>query len=269
MFVKDNKDLDMRILIPILLAACSILASAAYASVPPPHQEYAKCLFTDGADRLPYRMLSPEKIEEGARYPLVIFLHGSGERGTDNESQLAHGASLFSNPVNASRYPAYVVFPQCKEKTWTGRVDESIFMPGAGLPDESRTEELVVRLVDDLIRSYPIDLDRIYIVGISMGAIATYDLVCRYPSLFAAAVPICGAVNPDRLEAAKNVSFMIFHGEEDDEIPSICSREAYRVLHSAGADVDYVEFAGTGHDCWTLAFNTPTLLPWLFAQTKD
>ena len=260
----------MRILIPILIAACSMLpvVVSASASVPPPHYEYAKCLFTDGADRLPYRMLSPEKTEEGVSYPLVIFLHGSGERGTDNESQLAHGASMFSNPVNASRYPAYVVFPQCKEKTWTGRVDEREFMPGAGLPDESRTEELVVSLVDELVRNYPIDRDRIYIVGISMGAIAAYDLVCRYPSLFAAAVPICGAVNPERLEAAKNVSFMIFHGEEDDEIPSICSREAYKALHSAGAEVDYVEFAGTGHDCWTLAFNTPTLLPWLFAQSR-
>lgn len=165
-------------------------------------------------------------------------------------------------------YPAFVVFPQCKERAWTANIDDRSFMPGSPVPLETRTEETLIDLINELIASNPIGRNRIYIVGISMGGIATYDLVCRYPNLFTAAIPICGTVNPERLNRAKDVKFIIFHGG-DDEIPVICSREAYKALNSAGVDVDYIEFAGTGHDCWSLAFNYPTFLQWLFAQSKD
>lgn len=259
----------MKVSTILLIAICSILPFTILAHGPQVNQEYAKCVFVDSLNNsMPYRMLSPEHIEDGKTYPLVLFLHGSGERGDDNEKQLSHGASIFTNPVNVEKYPAFVVFPQCKDRAWTEKVDERTFMPGATTPAESRSEEMVMRLIDDLIKSYPVDQSRIYIVGISMGGIATYDLVCRYPDRFTAAVPICGAVNPERLSSAKNVKFMIFHGEIDDEIPSICSREAYKALNSIGASVDYIEFAGIGHECWTSAFNYPSLLTWLFSQSK-
>lgn len=247
----------------------TILPITAFAQVPLLNQEYAVCKFTDSHNNtMPYRMLSPQHIKQGETYPLVLFLHGSGERGNDNKKQLAHGASIFTNPVNADKFPAFVVFPQCKERAWTEKIEDRVFMPGAETPEESLSEELVMGLVKELIKNNPIDTNRIYIVGISMGGIATYDLVCRYPDIFAAAVPICGAVNPERLPDAKNVKFMIFHGGMDDEIPVVCSREAYKTLNSAGATVDYIEFAGVGHDCWTSAFNYPSFLPWLFSQTK-
>lgn len=253
----------------LFISLCSILPLSISARSPQLNQEYAKCEFVDSQNNsMPYRMLEPEQLEEGVTYPLVIFLHGSGERGDDNEKQLIHGASIFTNPVNLKKYPAFVIFPQCKERAWTGKVDESSFMPGASVPDESRSEEVIMELVDELMKQKPIDKNRIYILGISMGGIATYDLVCRHPDVFTAAVPICGAINPDRLPSAKNVKFMIFHGDADDEIPSICSREAYKKLSSEGATVDYIEFAGVGHDCWTSAFNYPSLLPWLFSQSK-
>lgn len=238
--------------------------------MPIPNEEYTRHVFVDSLNSpMPYRMLSPSHIEKGVKYPLVLFLHGSGERGDDNESQLAYGASTFSNPANVDKFPAFVVFPQCREKFWTGKIDTRSFQPGAPIPDESRSEAIVMSLLDSLIANYPIDTDRVYIIGISMGGIAAYDLVCRYPDRFTAAVPICGAVNPDRLFDAKDVSFMIFHGETDEEVPSFCSREAYRSLSAAGSNVDYVEFAGVGHECWDFAFNYPTLLPWLFSQTKS
>ncbi len=250
-----------------------LLSQTAIVSAAPPqvNEEYAKCVFVDSATEttLPYRMLSPQNTKAGDKYPLVVFLHGSGERGTDNEKQLAHGASTFSNPATADKYPSFVVFPQCKDRTWTERFSAQSFMPGAPTPHISKEEEAVVALIYSLAEEYPIDKDRIYLVGISMGGIATYDLACRYPDLFAAAVPICGAVNPERLNDAKNVSFMIFHGEEDDEIPSICGRKAYKSLSAAGANVEYIEFAGMGHDCWSSAFNYPNLLPWLYSQSKQ
>ena len=259
----------MKISTILCLSMFALIPISVSARGPQVNEEYVKQIYVDSTNnKMPYRILSPDNTEQGKNYPLVIFLHGSGERGDDNEKQLVHGASTFSNPANINKFPAFVVFPQCKEKFWTEKIDERMFMPGAPIPEESKSEKLVMNLIEDLIEHNPIDRNRIYIVGLSMGGIATYDLVCRHPDVFTAAVPICGAVNPDRLRDAKGVKFLIFHGEEDDEVPSFCSREAYKALNSIGADVDYIEFAGMGHDCWSSAFNYPSFLPWLFSQTK-
>lgn len=260
----------MKVSTIISLIALTLLPLNARAGKPIVHEEYAKQEFVSSENvRLPYRIMTPQTLSENEKYPLVIFLHGSGERGDDNEKQLLHGASVFSNPVNAEKYPAFVVFPQCKDKFWTENINERMFMPGSATPNLSKTEASVMELVNDIIENNPIDTHRIYLVGISMGGIATYDLACRFPQKFAAAVPICGAVNPDRLSNATGVSFMIFHGEDDEEVPSFCGREAYKALNSAGANVEYIEFAGMGHDCWDSAFNYGNFLPWLFSQTKS
>lgn len=251
------------------IAVASLTTFDCGAQMPSVYRDYVKTEYVDAHNnRMPYRVLSPSNMECGAKYPLVVFLHGSGERGTDNEKQLLHGGAVFSNPANTDKFPAFVLFPQCKEKSWTGNVNSRDFMPGADTPQESVTEKMLISLIKDFIASNPVDTSRIYLVGISMGGIATYDLACRYPDLFAAAVPICGAVNPQRLSAAEGVNFMIFHGEEDEEVPAFCSREAYKALSTAGNNVDYIEFSGMGHDCWDAAFNYPTLFPWLFSQTK-
>lgn len=264
--------------ISILLAAATVTSTLltlsptmanAYDRVPDPNSGYEKCEYTDhNGNKLLYRMLPPAEVEDGVEYPLIVFLHGAGERGNDNEKQLTHGASMFTNPVNEVKFPAYVIFPQCKDKFWTGRMSAQDFMPGATEPEESATEKLVIDLIKDLTARYHIDHNRVYLMGISMGGVATYDLACRYPDIFAAAVPICGAVNPERLADAKDVKFMIFHGDSDEEVPLICGREAYKALNSAGAEVEYIEFAGEGHECWSAAFNYRELLPWLFSQSK-
>ena len=240
------------------------------AHTPDINSEYRKCVFTDSCGhRMAYRMLTPATVDSVSSYPLVVFLHGSGERGNDNEKQLLHGGSIFTNPANADKYPAFVVFPQCSARSWTADTDPRSFMPGSPDPEESSTEVTLISMIEDILCRFPVDRSRIYIVGLSMGGIATYDLACRYPELFAAAVPICGAVNPDRLAEARDVKFMIFHGDSDEEVPSICSREAYKALKAVGAEVDYIEFSGIGHECWTEAFNYPGFLPWLFTQKKD
>lgn len=249
---------------------CLLFPLMAKAQTPSVNDVYSKEVFIDSNNNtMLYRLLAPSKVKADTKYPLVIFLHGSGERGSDNEKQLIHGGSVFSNPANSDKFPAFVIFPQCKEKAWTNNIDASIFMPGSPIPPESKTEKTLIDLVENVIDNYPIDSSRIYIIGISMGGIATYDLVCRYPELFTAAVPICGAINPDRLNTVQNVKFMIFHGEEDDKIPAICSREAYKTLSKSGAEVEYIEFSGIGHECWSSAFNYPEFLSWLFSQKKD
>lgn len=252
-----------------ILLLTILLPAAAGDKVPQVMDEYEKKIYKDSLNfKMPFRILTPSPVVKGQKYPLVIFLHGAGERGDDNESQLTYGAGFFSNPVNTDRYPAYVIFPQCSSRSWVIMDGEKTFRRGNKVPEESIAEKTLMNLIDNVIRSCPIDESRIYIMGLSMGAIAAYDLVCRYPDRFAAAVPICGAVNPDRLNNAKGVKFMIFHGENDEEVPLVCGREAYKALNSAGATVEYVEFAGVGHECWDDAFNYPTLMSWLFSQQR-
>ena len=112
------------------------------------------------------------------------------------------------------------------------------------------------------------DRNRIYVVGLSMGGMATYDLAVRFPDTFAAAVPICGTVNPVRLADAANVRFRIFHGDADNVVPVEGSREAYKALKNLGVEVEYIEFPGCNHGSWNPAFNYPGFMEWVFAQRK-
>ena len=233
--------------------------------------QYEKKVFVVGNDSLRYRLLVPEKAAPGKAFPLVVFLHGAGERGSDNERQLTWGSQIFLNPVNRAKYPAYVLFPQCPNNYFWA-YDEK---PASYLPSQmpvNKEPSLMIKLIRGLILDYinhgNIDPSRIYVVGVSMGAMATYDLVARYPDLFAVAVPICGTVNPSRLDRAKNVKFRIFHGDADSVVPVEGSRAAYYELKKIGADVDYTEFAGCDHGSWNPAFNTPNFLKEIFSVTK-
>lgn len=233
---------------------------------------YEKKLFLSASgDSLPYRLLRPESVRPGEKYPLVLFLHGAGERGRDNEKQLNHGGRMFTNPVNRERHPAFVVAPQCPpEGYWAYPERPASFLPDrmpAGLP-VTPLIAAVKALLDECLALPEVDKSRVYVVGLSMGGMATFDLACRYPEVFAAAVPICGTVNPARLEKAKRVSFRIFHGDADDIVPPDGSRAAYRALKRAGAQVEYIEFPGCNHGSWNPAFNYPGFMDWLFRQRK-
>ena len=250
----------------LLLLLTAFSASAQNQAV---DREYTRHVYRDStANEMPYRLLSPQNADNGRLYPLVVFLHGSGESGTDNVRQLEHGAAMFADKTTMDAYPAFVLFPQCPGEFWTDVIAPEQFKPGAPTPPVSKTETLLMGLIADLADRLPVDTSRIYIMGMSMGAIAAYDLVCRFPETFAAAVPICGAVNPDRLPQARDVKFMIFHGAKDREVPIICGRGAYDMLSSTGASVEYIEFRDAGHDCWDQAFKYPQLLPWLFSQSR-
>lgn len=222
-------------------------------------------------DTLLYRYLEPQELKKGKKYPLVIFLHGSGERGSDNQAQLFHGSGQFINPVNREEFPAYVLFPQCPEGVPGAYMPRLETLVPADMPLNPPVAPIVLTLMD-LINSYiampEVDDRRVYIMGISMGGIATYDIVSRYPELFAAAVPICGSVNPQRLKSTKGVAWRIFHGDSDAAVTVEGSREAYKALRSFGYDVEYIEFAGCTHNSWNPAFNYPDFMKWLFKQKR-
>ena len=236
-------------------------------------QGYEKKVFiSSSGDSLQYRLLTPEAVKPGKKYPLVLFLHGAGERGKDNERQLVHGGQMFLNPVNREKYPAYVLIPQCPpEDYWAYKERPKSFIPSEMPVGQEITPicNSLKQLLGTYLSMSEVDKDRVYIIGLSMGAMGTYDLVIRFPELFAAAIPICGTVNPSRLFAAKDVKFRIFHGDADDVVTVEGSREAYKALKTAGAKVEYIEFPGCNHGSWNAAFNTPGFMDWLFKQKKS
>ena len=235
--------------------------------------KFSKEVFlSQNGDTLLYRQLQPKSIDADTKYPLVLFLHGAGERGNDNQAQLQHGANMFTNPVNQEKHPTFALFPQCPTNSfWApinseGAKDESFFPYNDPMP---ATLQAVKELLDTFIDNNPIDPNRIYIMGLSMGGMGTFDMVCRYPQLFAAAIPICGGINIKRLqEIETSTSFRIFHGDADAVVPVTFSRDAYTTLKAKGVDVQYIEFPGVNHDSWTPAFNRDDFMEWLFNQSK-
>ena len=233
--------------------------------------QFSKDVFvSQSGDSLLYQQLQPQSIDTDTKYPLVLFLHGAGERGNDNEAQLQHGAKMFTNPVNQEKHPTFAFFPQCPANSyWApvnrgGTKDDSFFPYTAPMPT---TLQSVKELLDTFIANNPIDLNRIYIMGLSMGGMGTFEMVCRFPDLFAAAIPICGGVNIQRLkEIESSTTFRIFHGDADAVVPVAFSRDAYTTLKAKDIDVQYIEFPGINHDSWTPAFNRDDFMEWLFMQ---
>lgn len=254
----------MKKIISLLIITFSFVAAASA------QDTYDRKTFvsSDGLS-LNYRELTPLKVEAKKKYPLVIFLHGSGERGDDNEKQLVHGGQMFLNPYNRDNYPAYVIFPQCPEgKWWTydRKPEDFDRLPFA----DTLTTELasVKELIDNYLKRPEVDKSRIYVIGFSMGGVGTYDLVLHNPELFAAAVPISGGIASGHMNAAKGVSFRIFHGDADNSVPVECSRRAYRELKAAGGNVEYIEIPGGKHGICNTVFCRPDFMEWLFAQKK-
>ena len=202
--------------IVILLALIAVSIMSVHAGNPFEARTFTS---TDGVV-LNYRALDPETVKPKEKYPLVIFMHGAGERGSDNQMQLIHGSQMFLNPANRDKFPAFVIFPQCPENDYwafTKRPDSFFTMK----TEDEITPILksVKELIDTYLDNPAVDKTRVYIMGLSMGGMATYDLVSRFPEIFAAAIPICGAADNEKLSKVKGVSWRIYHGDADDVFP--------------------------------------------------
>lgn len=249
-----------------LLPLCSaLLLLAGIASAA---DDYAAKSFTGTQGVLPYRILAPAGIAAGTKYPLVIFLHGAGERGSDNQKQLAHGGALFMDPKNRAAYPAFVVFPQCPDdKRWV-EVDWSDSKPHQQPNEPSVPMALLLDLIPSLITSLPIDSSRVYVMGLSMGGFGTWDIVARRPNGFAAAVPICGGAADATAPLLAKLPVWAFHGDQDPTVKVGRTRSMIAALKQAGGDPKYSELPGVQHNAWDAALAEPGLLPWLFAQKR-
>jgi predicted peptidase len=249
----------------ILLAACALFTLSASAQNP----YEAKTFTSSEGQSLNYRELVPDEIAKGKKYPLVIFMHGAGERGSDNQKHLIHGSQMFLNPANRAKHPCFVIFPQCpQDKYWAFSKRPKSFLTIKAEEEMPPILAAVKELIDTYLENPSVDKRRVYIMGLSMGGMATYDLVSRFPAIFAAAIPICGAADIQRIADAKDASWRIYHGDADDIVPVECSRQAYMALKQAGAKVEYFEFPGCRHGSWNPAFNQSDFMDWLFAQKK-
>jgi predicted peptidase len=219
---------------------------------------------------LPYRVLKPADTEAGKKYPLVIFLHGAGERGVDNKKQLVwfwndKKPSPLTRPEVAAA-KAFVLVPQCPEGK---RFVEVPWEKGSyKSPEVSEPLKLTLALIDSFIKDHPIDADRVYIIGMSMGGYGAFDAVQRRPELFAACVPICGAGDVSKAKDIAHVPVWAFHGDADTAVPVSGSRDMIDALKKAGAEPKYTEYPKVGHNSWSPAFEEKEFWNWIFAQKR-
>lgn len=239
---------------------------------------------------MPYRLFIPAGFKKDEKLPLLIHLHGRGERGTDNWEKLYNNIPLFTgdrsivSPNMQATYRCIVLVPQCSDKTeneewakWVGNTPETPFeglgkdgsYQMAAKPSESGAAAL--ELIEQIIEQYSIDQKRVYLTGLSMGGFGTWEFISRKPELFAAAVPMAGYSDPSQIERIKDIPIWIFHGDIDRWNPVEGSRTMFKLLQEAGAEVHYTEYANVEH--------TPTfkkawreeleLIPWIFSKRRS
>lgn len=238
-------------------------------------QDYKAKIFEHRGDTLPFRILLPKNFNPQNAYPLLVVLHGAGERGNDNESQLVHGSYLFQSEPFRAKYPAIVVFPQCPKASYWASVKrdyevslEKKYTYAKSLPKNPQLE-MVEELMDFLEKNYRIDSTRRYVGGLSMGGMGTFELVSRNPDYFTAAFPICGGGNPNWAPLLQKTPLWIFHGEQDNVVWVEHSKRMYRALKEIDAPVKLTLYPEVNHDIWYNAFADQDLMQWLFSYQKN
>lgn len=216
---------------------------------------------------LPYRLLIPKQNLKTGAYPLVLFLHGSDERGTDNMKQLYVGLNIFADEKMMRRYPCFIAAPQCP--TGMKWVDVN-WKEERHTMHENPTPSLAmaIELVEELQKEFSIDNKRIYITGYSMGGFGAWEAIERRPDLFAAAVPVCGGGDETKAFRAARMPIWAFHGALDQIVKVSRSRNMIDAIVMAGGMPRYTEYPEINHFSWGLAYSDPQVFEWLFKQKK-
>tara|TARA_B100001093_G_scaffold162091_2_gene154490 strand:- start:468 stop:1244 length:777 start_codon:yes stop_codon:yes gene_type:complete len=232
---------------------------------------YEKVTFVYESDTLNYRLLKPKNYNSSKQYPVHLFLHGAGERGNNNSSQLTHGGALFLKKEVRDNYPSWVIFPQCSENdrwpsflsdSWNETMLKISSNPNRGL-------NLVIKLMDEFVEKKQVDKTRIYVSGLSMGGMGTFEILCRRPNMFAAATPICGngVAQMAKLYAQKTPVW-IFHGSDDKVVSPIHSLKMATAIIKAGGSPKMTLYENIGHGSWENAFNEKDFLKWIHSKSK-
>jgi predicted peptidase len=236
---------SLRPLLNLSLTLLITLPALAQSAAPKPGSQTPQLLEKQIPIRLNYLLYLPENYSEssGDKYPLILFLHGSGERGDDVNKVKVHGPPKLID--KGQKLPFIVVSPQCPATTGGWRALD------------------LITLLDDVSSKYKVDPDRVYLTGLSMGGFGTWELASQYPNRFAAIAPICGGGNPSRVRQMRTLPIWVFHGEADPTVPVKNSLDMVEALKAAGAtDVKLTTYPGVGHDSWTRTYNNPELFEW-------
>ena len=247
----------------LLLAVCIPVFAAPTDSV---LEKHAFSLPSVGT--LPYRLARPPASAPGKKFPLVVILHGAGQRGTDNAQHLASVVPAFLAADIRARHPSFIVAPQCPpDVKWTA-VNWQAIPPAPQTAEPTYAMHLVLELIARLSADLPIDNDRIYLVGVSMGGSGTWDLITRRPDLFAAAIPLCGGADAATGRRLAALPVWCFQGARDDVVRPALSRDMIAAIKAAGGAPRYTEFPDAGHEIAAEVFRDPAVIPWLFAQRR-
>lgn len=217
---------------------------------------------------LPYRLYVPPSCSPAAPCGLLLFLHGAGERGDDNQAQLANDALAFVEPGPQTDHPTLVVYPQCPEGMQWVNSDWKKGTYAIAKTATSQPMAAVLGLLAWLQKNHAVDPARVLVTGLSMGGYGTWDIVARRPALFAGALALCGGGDPTQASALRDLPVWAFHGDRDEAVPVRGSRTMIGALRAAGGHPRYTEVAGHGHDIWTVAYRDPAVVRWLLSQRR-
>lgn len=259
--------------ISFLLILLLILTICSFVTIEEENFKKNKFISRDGY-ALQYQILLPKNYNANKTYPLVLFLHGAGERGDDNEKQLKHGVKLFASQESQIKFPCIVIAPQCPQDSYWASVevirDQTPYSLNFDYNKPSTAAlNSAIELVQKMIVDKKATKSQIYITGLSMGGMGTFEAVYKHPKLFAAAIPVCGGGEEQKFsKKMAKVPFWVFHGESDSVVGVNHSREAVAKLKSLAGNVQYSEYPGVNHNSWDNAYAEPELLQWMFSKTK-
>lgn len=198
--------------------------------------------------KLKYLKYLPKDYDKKDKWPLLLFLHGAGERGDDLELVIKHGPPKLI--AGGKHFPFIVVSPQCPKNDWWHPTQLSA-------------------LLDEIEKTHKVDKDRIYITGLSMGGFGTWSLTAYEPERFAAAVPICGGGEVFRTRVLTKLPIWVFHGDKDTAVPIERSEMMVNALKRQKGNVKFTVYPGVGHDSWTATYDNPELYKWLLEQSRS
>jgi len=259
----------LRALIGFLTITLGMVAAALVPS--PPETGFLNRTLSIDGEKFRYQVYVPAEYDDSRKWPVILFLHGSGERGSDglHQTVVGLGSAIRSHP---ERFPAIVIFPQAPEgKRWSGQ-----------------GEAIALKALEQTLAQFEADPDRVYLVGLSMGGRGAIQIAQQEPERFAAMVAVCGWVVPPKAIAdieppppesegdpygaaadrLKGIPIRLYHGSQDTVVPASESRRLAVALHERSADAKYTEYSDVGHAAWDKAFADAELWKWLFAQRR-
>ena len=233
-----------------LLSTVVLMAAPALAAEPPAtrvqQEKHFEAQITVTA-KIDYLLFLPQGYEKSKQpWPLILFLHGSGESGTNLAKVKTEGLPKVVESM--SDFPFILVSPQSAGRGWN--------------------RDTLNALLNDIMRKYRVDKHRVYLTGLSMGGAGTWMLAAAHPDRFAAIVPICGSGNPADAQKLATLPIWVFHGTKDGTVPVQRSRDMVEAIQAAGGNVKFTEYPEAKHNCWTETYNNPELYKWLLAQKR-